>query len=142
MWNPDEYLQQLYKQTPSLTFTAGSHAEWQQWRAALQQTLIDSLVLPDKGLSGLEPVAVNSKDCGDYVREQVQLTTAPHMHMPAYVLVPKRPLRSPGPAVLACPGHGYGYKELVGLLPDGSERPGGPGIYKDYPVELAKRGLL
>ncbi|NOU92326.1 prolyl oligopeptidase family serine peptidase [Paenibacillus sp. LMG 31456] len=141
MWNPDDFLEQLYNQTPEYAFKAETYDQWAEWRANLKEVLIQALVLPPKSGTDLNPVLIERVDCGEYIREHIQLTTAPHLLMPLYLLIPKSgPL--PYPAIVACPGHGYGYKELTGLLPDGSVRPEGPGIYKDFPIELAKRGFM
>ncbi|MFD0679576.1 MULTISPECIES: dienelactone hydrolase family protein [unclassified Paenibacillus] len=141
MWNPDDFLAQLYKETPAYAFQAGTYDEWAEWRTRLKEVLIQSLVLPPKSDTELDPVLLERVDCGDYIREHIQLTTAPHLLMPFYLLIPKNGSQ-PYPAIVACPGHGYGYKELTGLLPDGSVRPGEAGIYKDFPIELAKRGFM
>lgn len=139
-WNPDEFLEQLYSEPRQLSFQATSQAEWVEWKASLKAELLKALVMPLRDAAPLEPVTVEVVDCKEYTRELIQLTTLPNLKMPAYLLLPKH-RKGPFPTVLACPGHGYGSKELVGLLPDGSPRTEGPGIYKDYPVELAKRGF-
>ncbi|MDF2959047.1 MAG: dienelactone hydrolase [Paenibacillus sp.] len=141
MWNPDDFLEQLYKDTAVNSFNAKSYEEWTEWRTGLKGALIKALVLPSQPDIEMDPVLLERVDCGDYFREHIQLTTAPLLNMPLYLLLPKNG-KPPYPAIVACPGHGYGYKELVGLLPDGSVRSGEPGIYKDYPIELVKRGFI
>ncbi|TVY11408.1 alpha/beta hydrolase family protein [Paenibacillus cremeus] len=139
-WNPDEFLEQLYSEPRQLSFQAASQAEWAEWRASLKAELLKALVLPTRDAAPLEPVTVEAVDCGEYTRELIQLTTMPNLQMPAFLLLPKNG-KGPFPAVLTCPGYGYGSKDLGGLLPDGSIRTEEPGIYKDYPVALAKRGF-
>lgn len=142
MWNPDAFLERLvFSEPPKYSFSAANQAQWSEWRTSLKDILVDSLTLPDRSEVTLNPVLLEQTDCGDYVRELVQLETAPRLTMPVYVLKPKR-LTAPAPSVIACPGHGYGSKQLVGLLPDGSVRSGELGIYKDYPIELARRGCI
>ncbi|NLJ40065.1 MAG: dienelactone hydrolase [Clostridiales bacterium] len=46
------------------------------------------------------------------------------------------------PAIIACHGHGYGSKEIVGLNPDGSDNYQDPGYQKNFAVELVKRGFI
>lgn len=150
MWNPDEFLEQLYdSQTYVHAFKATSKEEWSEWRTALQERLIQALVLPQRDTVPLNPVCLERVDCGDYIREHIELTTDHFLKMPCYVLLPKqvKPQAGEGsegttPAIVACPGHGYGYKQLIGLMPDGSVREDEPGIYKDYPIELVKRGFI
>jgi dienelactone hydrolase len=142
MWNPDGFLQHLYAaESPRYAFNVNSLEEWAQWQAGLKKALIEAIVLPPRTGGSMDPVLVERVDCGDYIREHIQLTTLPHLTMPLYMLTPKSGEQS-FPAVVVCPGHGYGYKELVGLMPDGSDRPGDPGIYKDFPIELAKQGFV
>ncbi|WP_274650131.1 dienelactone hydrolase family protein [Paenibacillus humicola] len=142
MWNPDRFLEQVNRdKTPAYAFKPGAPEEWLEWRDALAEELKRVLAMPSGENADLAPELLERKDCGDYMREHIVLRTAPHLSMPAYVLLPKR-FAPPYPAVIACPGHGYGYKALVGLEPDGSVRLGEPGIYKDYPIELARRGFL
>ncbi|SFK97943.1 Abhydrolase family protein [Paenibacillus sp. 1_12] len=147
MWNPDEFLEQLYaSQTYRHTFKAHTQAEWSEWRAALKERLIQALVLPQRGTVPLNPVSLERVDCGEYIREHIELTTDRYLTMPCYVLIPKHVTPQAGegtvPAIVACPGHGYGYKQLIGLMPDGSDREDEVGIYKDYPIELVKRGFI
>ncbi|WP_249864523.1 dienelactone hydrolase family protein [Paenibacillus konkukensis] len=142
MWNPDAFLEHmLWSKRPAYSFEAKTTEQWSEWRAALKEVLLQKLAVPDGMGQALAPVVLERIDCGDYIRERVQLTTLPHLTMPAYVLKPKQG-EAPYPAVIACPGHGYGSKELVGLLPDGSPRLGEPGIYQDYPAALARRGFI
>ncbi|OBZ18449.1 hypothetical protein A8L34_02370 [Bacillus sp. FJAT-27264] len=83
-----------------------------------------------------------SIDCGDYVRERIEIETRDGLRMPAYVLLPKAATAdNPVPAVLALHGHGYGSRELVGLTPDGQDEPEGTGIHKHFALSLVKRGL-
>jgi predicted esterase len=46
------------------------------------------------------------------------------------------------PAVIACHGHGYGSKEIVGLEPDGKTPAKEPGYQQQFAVELVKRGFV
>jgi dienelactone hydrolase len=54
------------------------------------------------------PEVAERVDCGDYVRERVVFSTAPHVRVPAYVLVPKGRTK-PGPAIVDLHSHGGMY---------------------------------
>ncbi|MFF2091262.1 dienelactone hydrolase family protein [Paenibacillus sp. NPDC058174] len=93
---------------------------------------------------GIVPAAIQTEltDCGDYVRERIELETRDGLIMPVYVLLPKSATADrPVPAVLALHGHGYGNRDLVGLTPDGKDVPEGVGIHKHFGLSLVKRGL-
>lgn len=142
MWHPDNYLETLYRSlTPEYRFRAQNEAEWSLWRSGLKARLIQSLGgFPDVP-AALAPKIVEENDCGEYVRQRVELFTFPGLAMPAYVLVPAR--RSGRlPAVVACHGHGYGSKEIVGLLPDGVTTAAEPGYQSSFAVELVKKGFV
>jgi len=78
--------------------------------------------------------------CDGYIRQRVVITTYAGLRMPLYVLIPDTVGRLP--AIIACHGHGYGSKEIVGLEPDGSDRNGGSGLHKDFAISLVKRGFI
>jgi dienelactone hydrolase len=59
----------------------------------------------------------------------------------AYLLIPDG-ITSPVPAVVACTGHGYGVREIVGITEDFKEREGAPTYQKDFGLELARRGYV
>jgi dienelactone hydrolase len=149
MWHPDEYLQKLYEQLQeerqrvSETWGAkqarlrgelekllGAFPGWKEAQEELAPELLERVELPEHGV----------------VRERVAYTTAVGLRVPAYVLYPAAGQAAGAgaklPAVLAWHGHGYGARESVGLLADGSARPGEPGIHNDFAIELAKRGNL
>ncbi|WP_141501565.1 dienelactone hydrolase family protein [Paenibacillus luteus] len=84
----------------------------------------------------------DSTDCGEYIREQIEIETRDGLRMPAYILLPKAATADkPVPAVLALHGHGYGSRELVGLTPEGHDEAQGTGIHKHFGLSLVKRGL-
>ena len=70
----------------------------------------------------LEPALVETRQLDGYRRESVTFTTRPGLRAFGYFLVPDD--CSPGrPAVLCLPGHGRGVDSIVGIAPDGSQRP-------------------
>lgn len=90
----------------------------------------------------LEPRLMERTPCDGYVRERVEIATVDGLRMAMYVLLPDSPATFPAPAVIACHGHGYGSREIVGLEPDGSERSGTPGLHKDFAIALAREGYV
>lgn len=83
----------------------------------------------------LNPVLVETVDCGLYIREKVQFDLEPGDQNISYILLPKD-LSSPRPTVYCCHQHTIeriGKSELVGLE-------GNPDLA--YANELAKRGYI
>lgn len=142
MWNPDLYLKQLYDNIqPAESFRADSQQEWEEWRSRLRKRLVQLLGGFPEEVPSLSPMLLESEDCGTYIRQRVQIQTYPQLYMPIYVLIPKESNGRPG-AVIACHGHGYGSKDIVGLNPDGTKKTGHPGYQKDFAIELVNQGFL
>lgn len=140
----DQFLRQLYADKETrYTFQAKSKAEWQSWQEKLRlkthQALgLDRLQLPPQGL---DPQRAESVDCGTYQRERHALHFAPGLSLPVHLLLPKgRPQKAP--AIVACHGHGYGAREILGLTAGGSPRQSDPGYQKDFALRLAQRGFI
>ncbi|MDU0200587.1 alpha/beta hydrolase family protein [Paenibacillus sp. PFR10] len=142
MWNPDHYFKHLYDRvTPSEKFQASSQEEWLNWNERLRPRFVELLggypaKIPELGLELLESV-----DCGTYTRERIQIQTYPDLYMPVYVLIPKEREEQAG-AIIACHGHGYGSKDIVGLTIEGEEKTGDKGYQKDFAVELVNKGFI
>ncbi|MBB6670098.1 alpha/beta hydrolase family protein [Cohnella nanjingensis] len=142
MWHPDHYFKRLYGSVnPSEKFQASSQQEWSEWRERLRQRFVELLGGSAPESSELAPVLLESEDCGDYIRQRIQIETYPGLHMPVYVLVPKESKERSG-AVIACHGHGYGSRDIVGLTASGEEKTGDIGYQKNFAVELVKRGYI
>lgn len=138
MWSPDLFLQQLYQETiPSQRATYDS-----QWKMKLKEQVQVSLGDFTGFKVDLEPSILEKVEHDRYIRLRVELTTAPDLKMPVYVLLPTSKPEEKKPAVLALHGHGYGSKEIVGLHPGGLENHGDPGIHKNFAVELVKKGVV
>ena len=88
----------------------------------------------------LEPTTLEEHDEGDYIRRRIVFRSKPHLEVPTYVLIPKG-VKPPYRAVIACHGHGYGSKAIVGLSFHGSVRTE-PEYQKNFAIELVKRGYL
>jgi len=138
----DQYLDQLYENAPlQYRFAAKSEEEWSEWRQRLKTVFTELLGgFPEKA-PDLNAKVIEETDCGDYIRQRVEYTSSAPFVFPAYILIPKH-AQGKLPAVIACHGHGYGSKDLVGLNPDGSPKQGDPGYQKNFAIELVKRGFL
>ena len=142
-----------------LTPPARNYSPWYQWMTRLAATTHED-PLPEHDpsaipawlerrrarlaeLLGPEPDAVplnletlESEACDGYRRDKVVFDTEDTMSVPAYLLVPDgRQDRRPGPAVLACHGHGPGKSQVVGL--EHTDMPNA-----DYALQLVRRGYV
>jgi dienelactone hydrolase len=142
VWNPDEYVKYLYDSVnPAESFRAGSQQEWREWRERLRKRFVELLGGFPVEVPPLSPVLLESEDCGTYIRQRIEIQTYPRLSMPVYVLIPKQRKERAG-AVIACHGHGYGSKDIVGLNQDGTKKTGDPGYQKDFAVQLVNRGFI
>ncbi len=112
----------------------------EQTRSRLKQRLTDALAIP-LPVDELRPRLLERVVLADHIRERVEFGTFGGLRVPAYVLLPKGPLRG-NPAVLAVHGHGYGSRQISGLLPDGTVNVGKPDVHGNYALELVRRGLV
>ncbi|NOU92114.1 prolyl oligopeptidase family serine peptidase [Paenibacillus sp. LMG 31456] len=142
MWNPDEYLRQLYEtRTGQLSFQAKNRSEWLEWQSALTEKFIDSLGGFETSKPDLQPRELERVEFDDYIRERIEITTAESLRMPVYVLLPKGK-QGKLPVVIGCHGHGYGSKAAVGLLADGTEAGDvDPDVHHTFALSLVKRGF-
>ncbi|MDD9268278.1 alpha/beta hydrolase family protein [Paenibacillus sp. GCM10023248] len=142
MWNPDTYFQRLLQSTlPSEAFQAQSQEEWKQWRERLRSRFVELLGGFPEETAELQPVQLETADCGTYIRQRIQIQTYPGLIMPVYVLIPKNCKERAG-AIVACHGHGYGSKDIVGLTAEGKEKEGEPGYQRNFALELVNRGFI
>ncbi|UQZ35806.1 dienelactone hydrolase [Paenibacillus sp. PK3_47] len=141
MGSLEKYMQQLTAAAPhSAAYQEGMpHA---QWRDKLAAGLTERLGGFPDSRAELQPVLLERVECSGYTRERIEITTYEGLRMPLYLLVPAQPAASPRPAVLAIHGHGYGSREITGLMPDGSDREDEPGLHKDFAVSLVKQGFV
>ncbi len=142
-WHPDSYLEQLYRNvTPLYRFQARNEEEWSDWRKRLTSRFIEVLGGFPEQPAKLETRLIEETSCEGYTRQRVEFTTFADLRIPAYVLVPFNPRGEPMPAVIACHGHGYGSKEIVGLAPDGITSQELVTYKYNFAIELVKRGFV
>jgi dienelactone hydrolase len=103
------------------------------WKARAVNRL-DRLLGPRPEPVPLDLEITESQECDGYVRQRVVFDTEATMSVPAYLLIPQG-RSGPGPAVLACHGHGPGKSLVCGL--ETTEAPNG-----DYAVQLVRRGYV
>ncbi|MHA6484848.1 dienelactone hydrolase family protein [Paenibacillus sp. strain BS8-2] len=97
---------------------------------------------PDLRGEATFPKQLESEECDGYRRERIEIDTLEGLRLAMYVLIPNNSQAHAAPAIIACHGHGYGSREIVGLEPDGIDRAGDPGLHKDFAVELARAGFI
>lgn len=137
-WQGDQLLQRLYADTVQEHATRSSNHS--QRSTSLRLTL-QQLIGTFPSYNADPVKLLETVDCGTYIRQRIELSTSPESRFAAYLLIPKH-LSIPAPAVIAIHGHGYGSREIVGLLPDGEVDEGSPGIHQHYALQLVKRGLI
>ena len=139
---PSQQLWELYKpENAPFRFQAASGAEALTWQAQTRPRLEKLLGFSDLPCSELDPILIESVDCGTYTREKILLHPSTKIMLPVYLLIPHN-IQAPTAAVVAFHGHGYGVKDIVGLWEDGSERSRADGYQKDFAVELCKNGFV
>jgi len=142
MWHPDAYLTDLLRGIrPEFAFCAPTVEEWALWRDKLKKQFIAALGPVADKAAPLQPREIERTDCGDYVRARVVIQTCAGLEMPMYVLRPAG-VNGRRPAVIACHGHGYGSKEIAGLMPDGTTEMTEPTYQNCFAVELVRRGFI
>ncbi|TCT14988.1 alpha/beta hydrolase family protein [Natranaerovirga pectinivora] len=141
MWAPDVYLEERYKMTKqSYGFNSSSISLWIDQKELLKEKLIELLGGFPEEKQSLNAIVIQKEEFEEYTIDRIEYSTYLHMRVPAYLIIPKNNQKT-RPAVIACPGHGYGSKECIGLLPDGSFNKGDPTIHKNFALELVKNGF-
>jgi dienelactone hydrolase len=138
----DDYLMTVTQQNqPAKMFNEEKEHRYETWRTGLIEELRQALGGFPAEPADLNPTVFEEDRCEGYTRYRVEYTIESGLRCPAYVLVPDH-RRANYPAVVACHGHGYGSKDIVGLTPEGKNKEGDPGYQKNFAVELARRGML
>jgi dienelactone hydrolase len=111
----------------------GDPAALPQWLAGRRQRLLE-LMAPWPTEVPLNTEVLESTQCDGYRRESIVFDTEHDMSVPAYLLVPDD-RTAPGPAVLACHGHGPGKSQAVGL--EFTDAPN-----SDYALQCVREGYV
>jgi dienelactone hydrolase len=108
-------------------------AAFDHWLAGRRARLVELLgPVPEavpRNAETLESVA-----CDGYRRDKIVFDSEDTMSVPAYLLVPDGHVQ-PGPAVLACHGHGPGKSQAVGLAHTDAPN-------SDYALQLVRHGFV
>ncbi|GGG00019.1 dienelactone hydrolase family protein [Paenibacillus abyssi] len=139
MWKADSWLDQLYENA-LMKHRENAQSELPERRKEKLKQALGECVGEFEPNAGYTPILLERVECDDYIRERVELSATPGLSFAAYVLLPKE-AKGALPGVLALHGHGYGSREIVGLLPDGSPDTNVPGIHQHFAVQLVKRGM-
>jgi dienelactone hydrolase len=142
MWNPEKWMHKVTDQVEQRRAFSRVNGDWMEWQSALRSRFMERLGGFKIAADPFTPVLLEErKTYPGYYRERVEIGTFDGLRMPMYVLGPTGGSK-PNAVAVAIHGHGYGSREIVGLLPDGSDNLGDSGIHRNYGIELAKRGML
>jgi len=131
--NFERYLDRIYRENcRQWAFEATSIEDFRRWQTRARRGLKRLLTLHQREKATLCLQREVVKETANYVRERVSYNTQPGVRVPAWLFIPKR-AGLPAPAVLCPPGHGGGMNQVV----DES-----PGIYKQYPLDMVRRGFV
>lgn len=138
MWTPNAFLDELAEKA---ALKANSNKAWTEKKKQLKQGL-PRLLGEFAELDGdLAPCLLEKFEIGDISVERVVYRAGPQLEIPAYVLK-RKDLSGRAPAIMAWHGHGYGSKEISGLLPDGTIDEAESGIHQHYALKLARKGAV
>lgn len=139
MWNGDSLLERLYHEAVS-EHQLQSRRELRSERGPKLKAALREAIGHFEPNHRHAPKLLERVQCDGYVRERVELSATPDLTFAAYILIPDGAVGSL-PGVLAIHGHGYGSREIVGLLKDGLPDEGRPGIHQHFATQLVKRGM-
>jgi len=125
---------ELSARPPRRRFASSTKDDWQEWRAGLLPELCKLLGPFPATHCDLNTTVVESVQSDAYMQHRITYETRPGVTVPAYLLIPDKPLASPCPAVICAHGHVPGGKESV---VNGGHCYGVP-----YGAELAHMGLI
>jgi dienelactone hydrolase len=125
--------------TPRLAFPGGPPEAVAAWRTEARARLVRLLGGLAVEKVPLQPEFGQPVKKDGYSRRTVVFATRPGMAAFAYLLVPDG-LKGRASAVVCIPGHGRGVDDLVGLGPDGKDRPYKDGYQHDYALQCVEQG--
>jgi dienelactone hydrolase len=124
-----------------LRFRGTSVDEAEAWRGIARDVLADLIGLPTMTPCDLNPQVTETVDCGDHLRERIELEVEPQVFMPVYILIPKG--EAPFPVILNPHGHGGGGKAAVAGVTDDPVVAEAIAPYNyDYGVSYVRAGFI
>jgi dienelactone hydrolase len=125
-----------------LAFNATTEMQWRTWRRKTCTKLRELIGYDTFRRAPLKPRLTEERDCGDYIRQRVEIQTEPGIVMPMFVLVPRN-THPPYRVVLAPHGHCGGGKVAVAGIRDNPDVSKAIDQYNyDYGVQLARTGFI
>lgn len=149
MWNPDTFIKQLLDGMESSRAAMKMDKSWRERRIHLLRRLSETL----GGFSDIsdKPLQARQLECVELstiVRERVEYRVAEGLTVLAYVVTPKpqiNSIRHKRPTIIALHGHGWGSREMVGLLPNGKPNVNDDHISSGHGTivhQLSERGFV
>lgn len=142
MYHPDEWIERMLTQAEE---RRKQHLDmpWKERRELLLQALGKTMGdFADMPRTNPAARTIERIELDSFVRERIEYSTAAGLRVPAYVLSPNKAAAGPKPAILALHGHGWGSREMAGLLPDGSPNAKVPSGHGDTAEQLVNRGFV
>jgi len=128
----EQYLMRLYARSREWAYPTASLEVFRSWQRSARRGLLRLLTMERRERVPLNLRRQVVEETAEYTRERLYYDTLPGITVPAFLLTPKG-VRLPAPAVLCPPGHGFGMHQVLDET---------PGIYKEYPKALARRGMV
>lgn len=131
-----------------LKFNANSIGQWRAWRQTTQRKLRELIGYHTFERVPLRPRVTEKVDCGDHIRQRVEIVTERDVVMPLFMLIPKKSqagtLAPPKFPVVVCPhGHVSGGKVAVAGVRDNPDVAKTIALHNyDYGVQLCRAGFI
>lgn len=125
--------------TPRLQFKATNQRAAAAWQRRARKAFADCLGNPPRRVP-LRANILEEKKLDGYTRTTFTLDTAPSLRAICWYCVPHDLRETPGPAMIATPGHGMGAKDLLAMTETGTPRPEGLNYQKDYALQVVRLG--
>ena len=87
-----------------MAFKGSTRQEWEAWQEEARKKLGELLGLHLMQKAPLNPKVTGEEDCGDHIRQRIELQTEPGVIMPLFALIPKTG-KPPFQALVAPQGH-------------------------------------
>ncbi|WP_373232958.1 dienelactone hydrolase family protein [Cohnella sp.] len=146
MWNPDRYIKQLIDGMEKSREALSKDKCWNDRRQSLLRELSKTLGrFSDNSGRPLQARQLEHVEISTMVWERIEYTVDEGLTVPAYVVSPKEPTVRKRPAIVALHGHGWGSREMVGLLPSGKPNVNDDHIPSGHGTiihQLAERGFV